>query len=81
MGREPGEAGCHAMGGDYEGMVDRLYQTNRLLLDLHFPGVRSGQQLRVSVLENVLVYDWLARNVGAKGLLDPRSFLAVLGPQ
>eukprot|EP00969_Alexandrium_andersonii_P295112 13044728-Alexandrium_andersonii.AAC.1 len=34
--------------------------------------------LSVSVLENYLVYDWLAHNVGTKGLIDPRSFLVVL---
>eukprot|EP00969_Alexandrium_andersonii_P297433 13145614-Alexandrium_andersonii.AAC.1 len=75
MGRAQGQAGCHAVGGDYEGMVDRLRQTNRILLDARLPGVCGERPLIVSALENYLVYNWLARTVGAKGLIDPRSFL------
>eukprot|EP00969_Alexandrium_andersonii_P043370 1901898-Alexandrium_andersonii.AAC.1 len=81
MGRTQGSPGCHATGGDFEGMVGHLLQTNRVLLDVYLPGVCGERPLSVSVLENYLVYDWLAHNVGAKGLVDPRSFLVVLGPQ
>eukprot|EP00969_Alexandrium_andersonii_P233050 10289608-Alexandrium_andersonii.AAC.1 len=37
MGRAQGSPGCHAMGGSFEGVVDRLLQTNRILLDIYLP--------------------------------------------
>eukprot|EP00969_Alexandrium_andersonii_P240469 10616132-Alexandrium_andersonii.AAC.1 len=71
MGRAQGSPGCHAMGGDFEGMVDRLLQTNRVLLDMYLPGTCGERPLSASALEDYLVHDWLAHNVGTKGLIDP----------
>eukprot|EP00969_Alexandrium_andersonii_P351447 15435451-Alexandrium_andersonii.AAC.1 len=66
MGRTPLTAGCRAMDGNFEGAVDRLAQPARALLDIHLPDTRGNTPLSTSVLENYLVYDWLAHNVGTE---------------